>query len=256
MQDQKIAIFSKNAVVVSNCMVSLKGIFYKYLYFSEITDLKLAASKYDISLLIVDASCREDELDFIRKVDKLISHLVEDVVVIIKNSVINKKIYSNTGVSACVAVANILSELGLVMMELIGEQTQIEQAVSMVELPIDTSRLVNLNHQNIINKTLSFLQKNLANVKSIDDLIMVIKESESSINTAFLERFGKTFSEFVRWCRIEKSKSLLLKTKYPIKKIAKNVGYSSGPNFSTVFKKHEGFTPSQYRSLHRSKKLM
>ncbi|MEZ2721730.1 helix-turn-helix domain-containing protein [Paenalcaligenes hominis] len=254
MQSQKIAILSKNAVLVSNCMVSLKGITYKYLYFHDLSDLELVASKYDISLLIIDASSLDDELAFIKKINKLIIPLVEDVIAIVENCSVNKKLYFNIGVSACITVANVISELGLVAMELIGEQTQIEQAVSQIELPIDTSGLLNLNHKNIINKTLSFLQKNLAKVKSIDDLIMAIKENESSINLAFLDGFGKTFSEFMRWYRIEKSKNMLLKTKYTINKIAKNVGYSSAPNFSTAFKAQEGLTPSQYRSMHRSKK--
>ncbi|MEZ2625235.1 helix-turn-helix domain-containing protein [Paenalcaligenes hominis] len=255
MQNQKIAIVSKNTVVVSNCMISLKGMFYKYLYFSSLNELKESNLKEEVSLLIIDVSSNEDYLNFINKFNKFFMSNIEDTIAIVPDGRINKKLYFNTGISAGVEKTNIVSDLGLLVMGLIGEQTQIEEAVSKVKLPVDTSQLINISHRNVINKTLSFLQKNLHKVKNIDDLIMAIKESDSAINTAFLYAFNKTFSEFFRWYRIEKAKNILTKTNYPVKKIAATLGYSSAPNFSTAFKAQEGVTPTQYRRTHRSRKI-
>ncbi len=76
--------------------------------------------------------------------------------------------------------------------------------------------------------------------------------------TQFIRRFndetGQTFNEFVTQCRIEQTKKLLLQTDFPLTFIHASVGYKSSTYFNTVFRKHTGMLPSQYRLLKKTDK--
>ncbi len=76
--------------------------------------------------------------------------------------------------------------------------------------------------------------------------------------TQFISRFhtetGQTFNEFVTRCRIEQAKNLLEQTDFPLTFIRLSVGYKSPAYFYTVFRKHTGMLPSQYRSLKKTDK--
>lgn len=76
--------------------------------------------------------------------------------------------------------------------------------------------------------------------------------------TQFISRFhaetGQTFNEFVTRCRIEQAKKLLEQTDFPLTFIHFSVGYKSPTYFNTVFRKHTGILPSQYRLAKKTDK--
>ena len=68
----------------------------------------------------------------------------------------------------------------------------------------------------------------------------------------FSEQFarvnGKTFVEYLTEVRIRQARILLAERKsMPITEVAMNVGYTDSGYFSTVFKKVNGISPSEYR---------
>ena len=57
--------------------------------------------------------------------------------------------------------------------------------------------------------------------------------------------------QYIDQKRFEESKRLLTTTTLPIKNIVGQVGYTDEANFSRKFKKYEGVTPTQYRSMQK-----
>lgn len=71
--------------------------------------------------------------------------------------------------------------------------------------------------------------------------------SSSYLSTLFKKLFGTTFSDYLLHQRLEKSKILLLTTELKNYEIAEKVGISDSNYFSTLFKKHYGDSPGQYK---------
>jgi AraC-like DNA-binding protein len=63
-------------------------------------------------------------------------------------------------------------------------------------------------------------------------------------------QFGKSPIQKLIHLRIERAKSLLLNTQWPVQHIASYVGYTNIFNFSKSFKKLTGISPSEFRRSH------
>jgi AraC-like DNA-binding protein len=67
----------------------------------------------------------------------------------------------------------------------------------------------------------------------------------------FGQTFGKSFPDFLLESRLIQAKRLLASTRLPVKQIALETGFSQSSYFSSCFRRMEGLTPLQFRSLHR-----
>ena len=72
--------------------------------------------------------------------------------------------------------------------------------------------------------------------------------SASHFSVVFSQETGHTFKEHLTEARINKAKELLRMTKMRSADIAYQVGYNDPHYFSSVFKKHTGISPSEFRS--------
>lgn len=63
----------------------------------------------------------------------------------------------------------------------------------------------------------------------------------------FKSETGYSPMQFLIRKRVEKAKQLLLQTSKSMTEIADNCGFSNSPQFSTLFSKHTGSSPSDYR---------
>jgi AraC-like DNA-binding protein len=71
--------------------------------------------------------------------------------------------------------------------------------------------------------------------------------SQYHFTRVFTKVFGESPNTFVARLRIEKAKTMLVTEKSSIAEICESVGYSSVGSFSSLFKKHVGMSPTQYR---------
>lgn len=75
--------------------------------------------------------------------------------------------------------------------------------------------------------------------------------SSQHLNTLFHDTFGISPYSFLVQLRIREAKRLLItETDRSLREIAQLVGFNGASHFVATFKKREGITPSQYRSLH------
>jgi two-component system response regulator YesN len=81
-----------------------------------------------------------------------------------------------------------------------------------------------------------------------DEIAGYVHLNADYLNRVFQKVCGASIIEYVNCRKIENAKSLLKKTDMLISDISKKVGYDNFSNFSTIFKKKVGATPSQYRS--------
>ena len=71
---------------------------------------------------------------------------------------------------------------------------------------------------------------------------------------AYKEVTGYSIKNYRMLCRIAEAKELLVGTSLSVSDICDRVGFPDTSNFSKYFKKKEGYTPSEYRQIHKGEK--
>lgn len=84
---------------------------------------------------------------------------------------------------------------------------------------------------------------------SLSDLAILFGIHPVTISKLFPHFFHCTIGEYIRKIKIEKSLKLLSKKHISIASISSTCGFADHCHFTRVFKKHTGFTPSQYREV-------
>ena len=93
----------------------------------------------------------------------------------------------------------------------------------------------------------AYLNDNLDTAFSLDLFSRNIGISKYYLHRLFKEITGKTPLEYLTYIRLKKAIDKLQNSKSSIFEIAIACGFENAPYFSTVFKKHLGLSPSQYR---------
>ncbi|WP_411843844.1 helix-turn-helix domain-containing protein [Salinicoccus sp. HZC-1] len=101
-----------------------------------------------------------------------------------------------------------------------------------------------------IKTAIEYIHLNYFEVINLKDIAEKVYLSPSHFSRMFKEVTDTNFIEFLTQVRIEKSKYFLKSTAMPIEVIAHNIGFSSATYFATTFKKSQGKTPREYRSLY------
>ncbi len=82
---------------------------------------------------------------------------------------------------------------------------------------------------------------------SLSEIAEHIGLNPSYLSAEFTKSQGVSLINYLMDFRIEKAKKLLVRANEKISDISSLVGYVNPTYFSTIFKKHTGFTPSEYR---------
>lgn len=127
-----------------------------------------------------------------------------------------------------------------------------------IRFDVETSLFLNENEtihfepdiSNPIRTAIEYINVNYFKDISLKIVSEKVYLSPSHFSRLFKEVTETSFIEFLTETRIEKSKYLLKSTSLPIEVIAHQIGFSSATYFSTTFKKSQGKTPRDYRSLY------
>jgi len=122
---------------------------------------------------------------------------------------------------------------------------QLEQLKSEIKEEIEYG-----GHENdvLINGMVSYIQQNYQKDISLEDLAEDVGIHPNYACLLFRKRVGQSYLSFLHKERITVAKQLMKKTDNSMERIAMEVGYNSASQFSRVFRKYEGITPSTYRS--------
>ena len=84
---------------------------------------------------------------------------------------------------------------------------------------------------------------------SVEDIAGQVYLSARQVNRICHGLYGRTFNEQKIFCRIEKAKRLLEKTKMTALEICYECGFTSLGSFYSAFEKYAGIPPKKYRDL-------
>ena len=100
-----------------------------------------------------------------------------------------------------------------------------------------------------VDQAILFIEKNYRNAISAEQLAMEARLSIRKLRAGLKSKTGLTLHEFHFKVRIEKAKPLLRDTYYPLKAIARWVGFKTESHFCKRFKRGTMLTPIEYRML-------
>lgn len=89
----------------------------------------------------------------------------------------------------------------------------------------------------------------------VEDIAFHFGYNEKYISYLFKEHAGIALKQYILNTKIELANFYLSDTNKPIVTIAKELGFNNNHNFTTVYKKTMGITPSQYRDAYAKRML-
>ena len=110
------------------------------------------------------------------------------------------------------------------------------------------------DHQNMIEQSIQFMQKNLDKGIKLEELSKHVNSSASHFSAIFKKKTGLPPIEYLNHLKIQKSCQYLQFTDLRIKEIASKIGIDDQYYFSRLFNKTMGFSPSEYREQRKSTK--
>lgn len=98
-----------------------------------------------------------------------------------------------------------------------------------------------------LRRVQDYVHAHLADNLTLTDLAAVACLSPYHFARAFKASTGASPLAFVLARRVERARDLLARSDLPLAQVAYACGFASQAHFSTVFRKHTGATPGQYR---------
>lgn len=104
------------------------------------------------------------------------------------------------------------------------------------------------NYSSLIQCSLKAIHEKFAEKISLSDIAIEVHANPTYLSRKFHEEVGVAFSEYLIQYRIHTAKRLLISNpNWTISDIAENSGFSSQNYFSTLFRKIEGISPTDFR---------
>lgn len=101
----------------------------------------------------------------------------------------------------------------------------------------------------VIIRALDFIDSNYHDDITVEDIAASVGSNRKSLYTVFKNMTGFSPRDYLIYYRVCKATSILKDRNIPVKVVATSVGYSDEFQFSKVFKKTVGMSPSEYRKV-------
>ena len=108
------------------------------------------------------------------------------------------------------------------------------------------------HYQTVIQKTLNYIQTNLSEQLSLNDIAKAMGYSRSRLSEIFKDGTGKGVMSQLIDLRIGKAKDLLCHTNLSVSEIAAGVGFNSHTCFDMAFSKRMQISPTEFRKRTKS----
>lgn len=99
-------------------------------------------------------------------------------------------------------------------------------------------------HRKMVTKAKQYMQKNLSEIISLDDIALHLGVSSYHLSHVFSSLSDFTVYSYLMTLRMEKARNLLKEGSLNVSEVAYAVGYQNPDYFSRVYKKHYGHLPS------------
>ena len=113
----------------------------------------------------------------------------------------------------------------------------------------DAASHASLSGNEHVKQAMDYIAKHYGEKIKINEIVASIGVNRSYLTSSFKKAVGCSPHEYLVNLRMEKAKTMLLRTKMQIHAVASSVGYSDQLAFSKIFKQHYGVSPKAYREL-------
>jgi LacI family transcriptional regulator len=113
-------------------------------------------------------------------------------------------------------------------------------------IPRLSSDILNAGNPAVVD-AIRFIRDHAHTSIKVQDVLREVPISRRALEENFQTLLGRTPSQEIFRCHIDRAKQLLGESNLPLKSIFEQCGFTSQSAFSTIFKKSAGITPSQYR---------
>jgi YesN/AraC family two-component response regulator len=97
-----------------------------------------------------------------------------------------------------------------------------------------------------------YISKNYMNKISFNELALRVHLSRTYLSAMFNREVGVTFPEYLTQVRVNKAIEIMRNKNINKTEIASLVGFTDYAYFSKVFKKHTGYSPSEYEVIDKN----
>ena len=87
---------------------------------------------------------------------------------------------------------------------------------------------------------------------TVSAIAAILAISPRQLERVFEQCGSRSFTEELRWRRMNAAAALLARRSLPVDEVAKRVGYSHGSHFARAFRRCHGVSPSRYRQAMRA----
>jgi two-component system response regulator YesN len=128
-----------------------------------------------------------------------------------------------------------------------------EQAVVIINYetasPDNTNTTANRQCVTIVERAMAYMHLHLSEDISLADVAAAVGTAPSHLSRLFSRHSGDTFIHVLCRLRVDMAKKLLRTNQYRVKEVYTMVGFNDQAYFSRVFRKYEGTSPQNFRSL-------
>ena len=107
---------------------------------------------------------------------------------------------------------------------------------------------IDKQHQEKLLAAREILNEQLDKAFTINSLAQQVGTNEFTLKRGFKELFGTTVFGYWNQIKMEQAKTLLTEGMMNIAQISSRIGYKNPQHFSTAFKKHFGYSPSELKA--------
>lgn len=129
-----------------------------------------------------------------------------------------------------------------------GLETQLVIQLLRDSLPnLLVHRKRNFTDKDYINQSIRYMQEYYSSNITINEICSIIYVSPCHFQRVFKKQMKQTPYNYLMEIRVDKAKEKLIDGKNNIAEVARQCGFVSTAHFSSVFKRIEGVSPSEYR---------
>lgn len=114
------------------------------------------------------------------------------------------------------------------------------------EMEMDNNYKI-LENENEIDKVIIYIHANYEQKITLKSLTELFHINRTTLSQEFVKVTGMSVIEYLIKLRIKIASLLLSETAIPISEILYRTGFNDSTHFGKMFRKHTGFSPSQYR---------
>ena len=107
--------------------------------------------------------------------------------------------------------------------------------------------LSSVKNIDVVSKAIHYMRRNFQRKIALDDVAKHVFLTPKYFSKVFKQETGQSFSTYLNWLRIEKSKQLLLGSGLKLVDIASFSGFEDQSYFTKVFKRMTGMSPGEYK---------